>query len=106
MRLAALAWLTAAVLAGPAAAEETPELFPPGPHRDETFYFCVACHGAGVVTRQGMDRDRWDATLTWMTEKHNMPVLEGEERRQVLDYLAAAFPPKPAGGWRSPFAPR
>jgi mono/diheme cytochrome c family protein len=107
MRRAALALLLALAAAGSAVAEETPELFPPGPHRDETFHLCIACHGAAVVTRQGMDRERWDSTLTWMTEKHGMPALEGEDRRLVLDYLAGAFPARPAaGGWQSPFAPR
>lgn len=102
--LLALALLAAA----PAQAEDSPDLFPAGPHRDETFYFCVACHGASLVTKQGMSQERWDGTLTWMSEKHAMPVLEGEDRRQILDYLALAFPPKPAsaGGWKSPFAPQ
>ncbi len=100
--------LAALLLATPAAAqtEETPDVFPQGAHRDETFYFCVACHGATLVTRQGMSRERWDDTLTWMSEKHAMPVLEGEDRKQILDYLATAFPPKTTTGtWKSPFAP-
>ena len=90
----------------PAAAQESPDAFPPGPHRDETFYFCTACHGAALVTRQGMTRDRWDTTLTWMTEKHAMPDLVGDDRRDTLDYLAQAFPPKPSTTWKSPFAPQ
>lgn len=90
-------------------AEETPEVFPAGPHRDETFYLCVACHSSRIISRQGMTRERWDETLHWMSEKQAMPVLEGEERKLVLDYLARAFPPKApaaAGGWKSPFAPQ
>ena len=90
-------------------AEETPEVLPAGPHRDETFYFCVACHSSQIISRQGMTRERWDETLHWVSEKQAMPVLEGEERKLVLDYLAHAFPPKApttAGGWRSPFAPQ
>ncbi len=90
-------------------AAETPEVLPAGPHRDETFYFCMACHSSRVVSRQGMSRERWDETLHWMSEKHAMPVLEGEERGLVLDYLAQAFPartPAVAGGWKSPFTPQ
>lgn len=110
-RLAVLIW--AALLAPaltPAAAQEGPDSLPPGPHRDETFYFCAACHGVTVISRQGMSRERWDATLHWMTEKHAMPVLEGEDRTLILDYLAQAFPQAaPAGGrgaWQNPFEPR
>jgi hypothetical protein len=55
-----------------------------------------------------MSRERWDETVTWMTERHKMPKLEGAERDKVLDYLAAAFPERPRapGGWTNPFAPK
>ena len=112
--LAALAVAGAMLLGAPAStsaqsAEETPEVLPAGPHRDETFYFCVACHSSQIISRQGMTRERWDETLHWMSEKQAMPALKGEERKLVLDYLAQAFPPKApavAGGWKSPFAPQ
>jgi mono/diheme cytochrome c family protein len=89
--------------------DETPEEFPAGPGRDEAFYSCVACHNFKLVAAQGMDRERWSATLDFMTARHNMPALEGDDRKLVLDYLATAFPPKApaaAGGWKSPFAPK
>jgi mono/diheme cytochrome c family protein len=89
--------------------DESPEDFPPGPGREETFYACVACHNFKLVAAQGMDRARWDESLTFMTQRHNMPPLEGEERRIVLDYLEKTYPPRaPArpGGWQNPFAPR
>ena len=87
---------------------ESPEDYPPGPHRDETFYTCTSCHGFKIVAAQGMSRERWDETVTWMTERHKMPKLEGEERGRVLDYLASAFPERQRapGGWRNPFAPQ
>ena len=38
-----------------------------------------------------------------MTEKHGMPPLEGNDRKVVLDYLEASFPPRaPAQGRGSP----
>jgi hypothetical protein len=40
-----------------------------------------------------MTRERWDDTLHWMTERHNMPLLTGEERQRFLDYLTHAFGP-------------
>ena len=100
------ALLLALLLAAPAAAQEEPGVLPPGPHRDETFYLCTACHSTQLITRQGMTRERWDETLHWMTEKQAMPALEGEDRQRVLDYLAASFPPKAPAGWQNPFAPQ
>jgi hypothetical protein len=89
--------------------DESPEDFPAGPGREEAFYACVACHNFKLVAAQGMDRARWEDSLTVMTQRHNMPPLEGEERRIVLDYLEKTFPPRaPAGrgGWQNPFTPR
>lgn len=89
--------------------DESPEEFPAGPGRDEAFYACTACHNFKLVAAQGLSRERWDDSINWMTQKHNMPPLEGAERKVVLDYLAATFPPRApsrAGGWQSPFAPK
>jgi hypothetical protein len=95
--------------AGPAPRElESPEMFPAGPYREETFYFCSACHGFKLIAQQGMSREKWDETLAWMTVKHNMPKVEGKDLDQMLDYLATAFPakaPSQTGGWKNPFAP-
>jgi hypothetical protein len=85
--------------------EESPEDFPPGPGRDETFYACVACHNFKLVAAQGMSRQRWDDTLTFMTERHNMPAIEGGDRELILDYLASIFPERARRGWQNPFAP-
>lgn len=88
--------------------EESPDEFPAGKGRDDTFYFCTACHNFKLVAQQGMDRARWDESLNWMTEKHNMPKLEGKERETILEYLETAFPPRaPSGrGWQNPFLNR
>jgi hypothetical protein len=87
--------LAALALAGAAAGQEAeePSIFPEGPHRDEVFYLCTACHSSRLVRNQAMSRERWDATLTWMSERHGMPELEGEERAHFLDYLSAHFGP-------------
>jgi len=108
--------MAAAGRTGPAVAQvqarlpdEGPEQYPAGVHRDDTFYFCVACHSFRVVSRQGMSRERWDETLHWMSEKHAMPKLEGRSREEILGYLAAAFPQaaggQASGGFTNPFAP-
>lgn len=107
MRLLRLAVLT--LLASvPAAAQEVsedPSVFPDGTNRDEVFYYCTACHSSRLVSNQRMSRERWDESLTWMTERHGMGELEGEMREAFLDYLADAFGPDSAGGpgTRRPF---
>jgi hypothetical protein len=73
---------------------ETPEALPPGEGREDTFYACTACHGTAVIRRAGLSRARWDELLDWMVEKQGMNPLEPELRAMVLDYLAAAFPPR------------
>jgi hypothetical protein len=109
--LRAFSLVAAAQPAGPARAqtataeEETPDSLPDFKGREEAFGFCAGCHSFRVVGRQGMDRARWDQTLTFMTEKHNMPAPDPETRTLLLDYLTQAYPPKPASGFVSPFAP-
>ena len=102
------ATLTSAQTAPPptyTSSEESPEDFPPGPGRDEAFYGCVACHNFKLVAAQGLSRDRWDETITLMIVRHNMPAVEGADRKLILDYLAAAFPERPTQrrGWQNPF---
>ena len=87
--------------------QEEPEQYPEGANRDDTFYFCTACHSFKIVAAQGMSRARWNETLDFMVSRHKMPDVQGEEREKMLDYLASAFPERTApGGWKSPFAPR
>jgi mono/diheme cytochrome c family protein len=87
--------------------DESPEEFPAGPGRDETFYSCTACHGFKLVAAQGMNRRQWEDTLAVMTAKHGMPNLEGRDRELVLNYLETTYPPRaPMGGWQNPFLKR
>ena len=87
--------------------QEEPEHYPDGPNREDTFYFCTACHGFKIVAAQGLSRERWDETLTFMTTRHNMPDVQGQDREKMLDYLTTAFPERSApGGWKNPFAPK
>jgi len=87
--------------------DESPEEYPAGAGREETFYACTPCHNFKLVAAQGMSRERWDETLTFKTRRHNMPAIEGAERQRVLDYLAGTYPPRAparAGGWQNPFS--
>lgn len=102
---------TAPILAqsetAPQAIEEDVESFPAFPGREETFGFCTGCHNFKLVAAQGLTRERWDETMTLMTEKHGMPQIDGEPRDLILDYLAQAFPigkSRQPGGWQNPFS--
>jgi hypothetical protein len=96
--------LTAAFPVGAQEIQEEPSVLPEGPGRDEVFYLCTACHSSRLVRNQAMSRERWDETLSWMTERHGMPALEGDERALFLDYLTAHFGPSAgAEPSRSPF---
>ena len=96
---------------GPAAAQtpgftprdESPEDYPAGPGREDTFYACTPCHGFKVVAAQGQTRRQWDDTLDWMTQRHNMPKPNDSDRKIMLDYLEAAFPARATRGWQNPF---
>lgn len=86
---------------------EEPEEFPDFPGREDTFYFCVACHNFNLVAQQGMNRTRWDSTLDMMTQRHGMPDVQGKDREVMLDYLEKAFPEaETARGWQNPFLKR
>jgi hypothetical protein len=85
--------------------EENPEEFPAGAGRDETFYACTACHNFKLVAAQGLSRAGWEGSINLMTRRHNMPPLDGADRKVVLDYLEATYPPRAPnrGGWQNPF---
>jgi hypothetical protein len=84
--------------------DESPEDFPAGAGRDETFYACTACHNFKLIAQQGMNRRQWEDSIDWMIKRHNMPPLASHERKIVLDYLAQTFPPQTRpGGWQNPF---
>ncbi len=85
--------------------EESPEEFPEGPGRDETFYLCTACHNFKLVAAQGLNRRQWDESFQLMIDRHGMANIEGEDRELVLDYLEKTFPPRAptGGGWKNPF---
>jgi hypothetical protein len=91
----------------PSAPTETPESLPDFPGRDLAFGFCAGCHSFQLIGRQGMSRERWDSTLTWMSDRHGMPVPDADIRKELLDYLEQAYPERRTapGGWQNPFAP-
>lgn len=85
---------SAPTVAQPATEGESEEVLPAGEGRAETFGYCVACHSSAIIRRSGFSRERWDGLMDWMTQTHGMAPLEGELRVRIVDYLAAAFPPR------------
>ena len=106
--MAGLLWMTPAIAQSTfTPSDESPEDFPAGAGRDETFYACTACHGFKLVAQQGMTRAQWDDSINLMIRRHNMPAPDDKDRAVVLNYLEAVYPPRqPAarGGWQNPFA--
>ena len=84
---------------------EDPDSFPDAPGRDDAFYACAGCHAFRLVANQGLTRERWDETISLMSERHGMPKLEGKDRELILNYLAKTFPPKTDQnrGFQNPF---
>ncbi|MGI9387382.1 MAG: hypothetical protein ACR2OX_08115 [Methyloligellaceae bacterium] len=78
-----------------AASEESEETFglPEDTGREEVLAFCGPCHSMRLVTQQGLSRADWDELLVWMIEEQEMPPLEAQERKLVLDYLAKHLGP-------------
>ncbi len=83
---------TAVAKGGPSLADELK--LATGNGREEVAALCSACHSLAIVRQQGLDRDRWDELMTWMTKKQGMPELKGKERTLVVQYLAKNFGPQ------------
>lgn len=71
-------------------------LLPEGEHRDLVIATCTTCHGASLVASQRLTRAAWDEAISWMQREQALWDLDGEQRGQVLDYLAAQLGPQAA----------
>jgi hypothetical protein len=102
--LLAGALLAPAFVATAADPQEEPSVLPGGHGQEEVFYACTACHSTAIIRRSQFSRDQWDGLMDWMTERHGMSPLEGDDRKLIVDYLAQHFGPRqaPARG-RNPF---
>jgi len=83
----------AAAQTAPPAAQEEDEFqgMPPGKGREETFYICSPCHSIRMVTQQGLSKSRWNEAIDWMIAEQEMPKIEAEDRRLIVDYLARFY---------------
>lgn len=56
---------------------------------------CGACHSHALVTAQRADRNTWLDIIRWMQATQNLWQFQPEVEAQILDYLAANYPPQP-----------
>lgn len=55
---------------------------------------CGGCHSHALVTRQRADRQTWLDIIRWMQASQNLWQFEAQTEAQILDYLAANYPPQ------------
>ena len=65
---------------------------------------CGGCHSHALVTSQRADRQTWLEIIRRMQETQNLWPLEPRTEAQILDYLAASYPPQ-RHGRRAPIPP-
>lgn len=56
---------------------------------------CGGCHSHALVTAQRADRNTWLDMIRWMQATQNLWQFQPEVETQILDYLAANYPPQP-----------
>ena len=65
---------------------------------------CGGCHSHALVTSQRADRQTWLDIIRWMQATQNLWQFQAETEAQILDYLAANYPPQ-ADRRRAPIPP-
>jgi virginiamycin B lyase len=87
MRVVSAAVIALSFTYGPALAQQT---WPPGPGKDLVQGVCAQCHQMREIERSlGYTREGWDELTATMIDLSPMP----DERKVILDYLAAHYPP-------------
>ena len=56
---------------------------------------CGGCHSHALVTNQRADRQTWLDMIRWMQSTQNLWQFPPGTEKQILDYLAATYPPQP-----------
>ena len=56
---------------------------------------CGGCHSHALVTQQRADRQTWLDMIRWMQASQNLWQFQPDTEAQILDYLAANYPPQP-----------
>ncbi len=110
--VASLLGVAATAAGPPPVASDDPVELAPGPGRDLVAINCVVCHSLRVVVDTRMSRADWDASITWMQQKHHLWSFNDEDRALILDYLETtqgplgeAEVPEEPGPWAQPLYP-
>lgn len=67
---------------------------PDGPGKDLVEAVCTACHTLERVVAKRATKAEWQDKVLEMLQED--PDITQKEREQIVEYLAKAFPPKPA----------
>ena len=81
-------------LAGAADVDESSGLIKK-PGWEQVRAHCGGCHSHALVTSQRADRNTWLEIIRWMQETQNLWQFQPLVETQILDYLAANYPPQP-----------
>ncbi|WP_407333345.1 c-type cytochrome [Enterovibrio sp. 27052020O] len=63
----------------------------PGENMALVASMCSACHSLHLVTQQGLSKESWDETLTWMVDEQGMDELDPDDHEQILVYLSTYY---------------
>jgi mono/diheme cytochrome c family protein len=84
----------ALILFSVAAAGQSPPVLPDGPGKELVEAVCTACHTLDRVAAKRATKAEWQDKVLEMLQED--PDITQPERDQIVEYLAKAFPPKPA----------
>lgn len=101
-RLALLCCLLAPAAMAADVDEATGLIIAPG--WEQVRVHCGGCHSHALVTQQRADRQTWLDTIRWMQATQNLWQFPAGTEAQILDYLAANYPPQ-ASRRRAPIPP-
>jgi cytochrome c5 len=84
----------ALILFAVAAAGQSPPVLPEGPGKELVEAVCTACHTLERVVAKRATKAEWQDKVLEMLQED--PDITQQERDRIVEYLAKAFPPKPA----------
>ena len=64
------------------------------PGWEQVLAHCGGCHSHALVTSQRANRQTWLDIIRWMQATQNLWQFQADTEAQILDYLAANYPPQ------------